>query len=281
MERLEEMLAGLGALIRERECELQERIELLEKKVDELQEQLSALQGTGVQIQVPQIYDNGKQESDVAHTVGEEAPEIEIEFEFEGGESDDDDWADEYEEGDVVEDGADIEEIAGDAIGEVSEDVAAGVAEDEDDTLGKDQVEQVGEIEEFVEVNDQEYFMEEDTTETVGNIIVNEQQEERILVVDKARPEWYDWEVDIPGAYIDDIWEGIGLNDRMLFLRELFGGDEDGFREAVERLNGMERLVQATEYIRERYPQWNEESDEVYRFYMTVRRRFNKQKQEG
>ena len=117
------MLAGLGALIRERECELQERIELLEKKVDELQEQLSALQGTGVQIQVPQIYDNGKQESDVAHTVGEDAPEIEIEFEFEGGESDDDDWADEYEEGDVVEDGADIEEIAGDAIGEVSEDV--------------------------------------------------------------------------------------------------------------------------------------------------------------
>ena len=99
---------------------------------------------------------------------------------------------------------------------------------------------------------------------------------EEILLMDKAKPEWYDWEVDIPGPHIDDIWDGIGLNDRLLFLRELFYGNEEDFRDVVARLNTMERLVQATELIRERYPQWNEESDEVYRFYMTVRRRFNK-----
>jgi hypothetical protein len=40
----------------------------------------------------------------------------------------------------------------------------------------------------------------------------------------------------------------------------------------------MHNLVETVEYLRERFPHWDEESDEVYRFYMTVRRRFNKQK---
>lgn len=102
-----------------------------------------------------------------------------------------------------------------------------------------------------------------------------------VLVVDKARPDWYDWEVDIPGPYIEDIRDGIGLNDRILFLNELFYGDEERFAAALSALNGMEKLVDAVEYMRERYPQWDEESDEVYRFYMTVRRRFNKQIQES
>ena len=101
-----------------------------------------------------------------------------------------------------------------------------------------------------------------------------------VLVVDKARPDWYDWEVDIPGSYIEDIWDGIGLNDRLLFLKELFNGDEIDFSDTLDALNEMTTLVEVTEYIRGRYPFWNEESDEVYRFYMTVRRRFNKQRQE-
>lgn len=107
------------------------------------------------------------------------------------------------------------------------------------------------------------------------------EDQEPLPVVDKARPDWYDWEVDIPGPYIEDIRDGIGLNDRILFLNELFYGDEEEFARAVSVLNGMERLVDAVGYIRERFPNWDEESDEVYRFYMTVRRRFNKQKQEG
>lgn len=98
--------------------------------------------------------------------------------------------------------------------------------------------------------------------------------------VGKSRPDWYDWEVDIPGPYLDDIHNGIGLNDRILFLNVLFNGEEEVFHSAVNDLNGMERLVEAIEYLRERFPQWDEESDEVYRFYMTVRRRFNKQIQE-
>ncbi len=122
----------------------------------------------------------------------------------------------------------------------------------------------------------------EDIVENEVMEVVEEagQEEDVVLVMEKARPDWYDWEVDIPGPYLDDIWNGIGLNDRILFLNGLFGGDEEDFRKTVQALNGMENLVEASAYIRARFPHWNEESDEVYRFYMTVRRRFVKQRQE-
>ncbi len=260
MDKLDEMLLKIGELFKQREKELQERISELERRVEALEERGADRE---------EIQENSE-------------PEVEIEIDF--GEEDDD-WADEYEEGDVAEEV--IEEMDGTVQGcegpeEVAEDGAVGLAEDgiEEDEVAEQAHGEVGEFDELVEIEDEEYFLEEDTEDTVGNIVY-EHQQERVLVVDKARPEWYDWEVDIPGAFIDDIWDGIGLNDRMLFLRELFDGNEEGFRETVAALNNMERLAQVTEFIRERYPQWDEESDEVYRFYMTVRRRFNKQKQEG
>ena len=105
-----------------------------------------------------------------------------------------------------------------------------------------------------------------------------EEDDGSVLVLDKVRPDWYDWEVDIPGHYIDDIREGIGLNDKILFMNELFGGSVEVFNETMDDLNCKKNLVETVEYLRERFPDWDEESDEVYRFYMTVRRRFNKQK---
>ena len=123
-------------------------------------------------------------------------------------------------------------------------------------------------------------FYDEEEGEVAVEDVESGDEEGSVLVVDKARPDWYDWEVDIPGSYIEDIWDGIGLNDRLLFLKELFRGDEIDFSETLDALNEMSTLVEAVEYIRGRYSFWDEESDEVYRFYMTVRRRFNKQKQE-
>ena len=145
---------------------------------------------------------------------------------------------------------------------------------------GEDSVEDMVVEEAVAEEVVEEELPDEEDMEGIEVMEVDEEvdMEERISVMDKAKPDWFDWEVDIPGPYIEDIWDGIGLNDRMLFLNDLFGGDEDDFNEAVSCLNEVESLVGAMEYIRDKYPHWNEESDEVYRFYMTVRRRFNKQK---
>lgn len=95
-------------------------------------------------------------------------------------------------------------------------------------------------------------------------------------VLDAVRPDWYDWEVDYPAPYIDDVLKGIALNDKLLFVRELFGGDEESFKNTLEKINAMENFKEVVAYMREHYPQWNEQSDEVYRFYMAVRRRFNR-----
>ncbi len=136
---------------------------------------------------------------------------------------------------------------------------------------------------EFDAMPDEEegFQLQEEFEEEFGQEKPGQPQEQPVLMVDKVRPDWYDWEVDIPGDYIEDIRDGIGLNDRILFLNELFGGNMEDFERAIDDLNGMRNLVETVEYLRDRFPQWDEESDEVYRFYMTVRRRFNKQKQEG
>lgn len=96
------------------------------------------------------------------------------------------------------------------------------------------------------------------------------------IILEAARPDWYDWEVDYPAPYIGNIAEGIGFNDRILFLKELFEGDEQLFKRTVMRLNEMETFKEAMEYLQAEFPRWNNLSDEVYRFYMNVRRKLRK-----
>ena len=132
------------------------------------------------------------------------------------------------------------------------------------------------EVELEFDFDEEDEVVVEEMEDEVGDC--REEDDGSVLVLDKVRPDWYDWEVDIPGHYIDDIREGIGLNDKILFMNELFGGSAEVFNETMDDLNCKKNLVETVEYLRERFPEWDEESDEVYRFYMTVRRRFNKQK---
>ena len=121
-------------------------------------------------------------------------------------------------------------------------------------------------------------------TETVGTMMINDfvADEQRKIVNEAAKPDWYDWEVDYPAAYVDDVYKGISFNDRFEFIKELFNvtGSLDeaemAFKETLDMINSLENFKQVVAYIRERFPQWDEQSDEVYRFYMAVRRKFNK-----
>ena len=97
----------------------------------------------------------------------------------------------------------------------------------------------------------------------------------------KAEADWYDWEVDYPASHIDNIYDGIGINDRYEFVRELFNPNgnlheaELLFKRTVDDLNRLSSFKEVLVYTRARFPQWDEYSDEVYRFYMIVRRKFN------
>ncbi len=96
------------------------------------------------------------------------------------------------------------------------------------------------------------------------------------ILHEASKPEWYDWEVDYPAPYVENIQEGIGFNDKMLFIRELFNEDDEVFSQTIEELNKLDKFKAAVEYIRSEFPEWNEEGDVVYRFYMSVRRKLRK-----
>lgn len=105
-----------------------------------------------------------------------------------------------------------------------------------------------------------------------GIIPVFEKAPRRKAVVDKLASKEA-WRTDIPGTKVSDIRSAISLNDRILFINHLFGEDPAAFKEALTSLNSMENFNQAADYIASIHPEWNMESDTVYRFMMAVRRR--------
>jgi len=94
------------------------------------------------------------------------------------------------------------------------------------------------------------------------------------IIVDAAKSDQPLWMTAVPGEHIDYIQEALSLNDRMCFTRELFDLDDEKFEEAIETINVARDFSEVVSYMRENFPQINEDSDTVYRFYMLVRRRF-------
>ena len=81
------------------------------------------------------------------------------------------------------------------------------------------------------------------------------------------------WRTDMPGGAVKDIRSAISLNDRILFINILFGQDPMAFQDALTRINQMESLDEVVEYVAAERPEWDLESETVYRFMMAVRRK--------
>ena len=81
------------------------------------------------------------------------------------------------------------------------------------------------------------------------------------------------WRTDMPGSPVKDIRSAISLNDRILFINILFGQDPMAFQDALTKINQMSTLDEAIEYVAAECPQWDMESETVYRFMMAVRRK--------
>ena len=59
---------------------------------------------------------------------------------------------------------------------------------------------------------------------------------------------------------VTDLRKAIGLNDRFLLIRDLFGGDGDAYEQAIEALNGCGDFDDCMIFIAEHYA-WNPNSD--------------------
>lgn len=97
--------------------------------------------------------------------------------------------------------------------------------------------------------------------------------DEAPAVLIDAMTEKQAWRTDMPGSPVKDIRLAISLNDRILFINFLFNEDPMAFQDTLTKLNSMPSFDEAASYIMSTRPDWDWESDTVYRFMMALRRR--------
>jgi hypothetical protein len=71
---------------------------------------------------------------------------------------------------------------------------------------------------------------------------------------------------------ITDLRNSIGLNDKFLFIKELFKGRLEQYNQCLDTLNEAVSFEEALYYIRENYP-WNEEDEVVSKFINLIKRK--------
>ncbi len=91
-----------------------------------------------------------------------------------------------------------------------------------------------------------------------------------------ARNSQPEWMVDLAGPAVEDVRKALSLNDRIILIRELFGGSGDALAAALDAANQAPDLATFVAKMRVERPSWDEKSPLVYRFYMIVRRKIRK-----
>ena len=112
----------------------------------------------------------------------------------------------------------------------------------------------------------------EDLPEEVVDDLPEEAAPVPVAVID-AMTAKQAWRTDMPGSPVRDIRSAISLNDRILFINYLFGEDPIAFQEMLTQLNAMTSFNEAVDAVTAAHPEWDLESDTVYRFMMALRRR--------
>ena len=81
------------------------------------------------------------------------------------------------------------------------------------------------------------------------------------------------WRKDMPGPEVKDVRSAISLNDRVMFISTLFRDDSMLFQDVINKINALTTLDKAVQYLKENFPEWDMDSELVYRFMMSIRRK--------
>jgi hypothetical protein len=73
---------------------------------------------------------------------------------------------------------------------------------------------------------------------------------------------------------LNSIWDGIGINDRFLFIRELFANSSAKFENTVNALDKLSTILDAVNYLKMNF-KWNK-TEASQKFLVLVKRRFIK-----
>ena len=166
--------------------------------------------------------------------------------------------------------------------GEEEPEVVTEAADEEEPEIVEEEVVEEVEPEDVVPEEVVEEVVEDVVVEVVAEVepeeilepetSVNEVPVQPIPVID-AMIAKQPWRTDMPGSPVRDIRSAISLNDRILFINYLFGEDPMVFQNTLTALNAMTSFDEAASYLLSAHPEWDFESDTVYRFMMALRRR--------
>lgn len=95
---------------------------------------------------------------------------------------------------------------------------------------------------------------------------------------DKLKTEKTELAELLTDAPIRDLKKGIGINDRYVFVNELFRGDEAMYERSIKTINGFRILAEAEYWIERELKVklgWDDGKTTTQHFYQLVRRRFS------
>lgn len=76
---------------------------------------------------------------------------------------------------------------------------------------------------------------------------------------------------------VNDLHSAISLNERFLYINDLFAGDGDAYNAAVQQLDSFANLPEALKYVRaelsDRYT-WDQEQESTISFYALIEKRY-------
>lgn len=127
-------------------------------------------------------------------------------------------------------------------------------------------------IEPVIDSNDEEGLLLDGAVQPKASI--NDRQERKVKkAVMDVMGQKLAWKTAMPGTPVKNVISAISLNDRVLFINTLFKEDPMAFQETISAFNAMSSFDEAEEYVRTHFPDWNLNSDQVFRLMMAVRRK--------
>ncbi|MFM6924219.1 MAG: hypothetical protein ACKOU7_01860, partial [Ferruginibacter sp.] len=126
-------------------------------------------------------------------------------------------------------------------------------------------------------IHQQDYKPEpkkEDATREINEVVANNQAS----VNEKLKQSKIDLGDTLTESPIRDLRKAIGVNDRYLFINELFRGDEVAYERSIKTINSFSIFAEAEYWIQRELKVkngWDAGNEMVAQFYQLVKRRFS------
>ncbi len=181
----------------------------------------------------------------------------------------------EQEEKETVQDKADIKPQPEDKTEKEEQEIETGISSQTDQTIsyaGTGSPEQIG-IKKEKQEGKQSKLFENNNNHEVKKVLGEQLATNKKSLNEKFARFTDDVSDRANLSPLEDIKSGIGLGDRFLYIRELFGGSNDLFEETIKKLNEMDSMDKALQYLDENF-NWNAESPTVITFLNVVKRKY-------